>query len=90
MAGHRKRDRVAKFIESAGKGTSYLGDDEVADLSGGDAEDLATMLDRQGIDLSRDGELPSQRRTRSVSELEAGVDDEIPRRSVPVVVQRED
>ena len=76
MAGHRKRDRVAKFIESAGKGTSYLGDDEVADLSGGDAEDLATMLDRQGIDLSRDGELPSQRRTRSVSELEAGVDDE--------------
>ena len=34
------------------------------------------MLDRQGIDLSRDGELPSQRRTRSESELEAGVDEE--------------
>ena len=34
------------------------------------------MLDRQGIDLSRDGGLPSQRRTRSESELEAGVDEE--------------
>jgi RNA polymerase primary sigma factor len=77
LADHSKHDRLAKFIESAGKGARYLGDDEVADLSGGDAEDLATMLDRQGIDLSRDGELPSQRRTRSETELEAGADEEI-------------
>jgi len=77
LAGHRKRDRDTKFIECAGKDTSHLGDDEVGDLSDGDAEDLATMLDRQGIDLSRDGELPSQRRTRSESKLEAGVDEEL-------------
>src|SRR5262249_17689022 len=77
LAGNPKRDHLAKFIESADKGTSYLGDDEVADLSGGDVEDLTTMLDRQGIDLSRDGELPSQHRKRSESELEDGVDEEL-------------
>jgi RNA polymerase primary sigma factor len=77
LAGHNKSDRIAKFIESADKGTSYPADDEMADLSDGDVGDLATMLDRQGIDLSRDGELPSQRKQRSESELEAGVDEEL-------------
>ncbi len=47
----------------------------MADLSG-DMEDLATMLDRQGIDVSPEGELPSQRRRRSETDLEAGEDEE--------------
>jgi len=34
------------------------------------------MLDRQGIDVSREGELPSQRRSRSESDMEAGEDEE--------------
>jgi RNA polymerase primary sigma factor len=34
------------------------------------------MLDRQGIDVSREGEPPSQRRTRSGFEVEAGEDEE--------------
>src|SRR5262249_35930160 len=55
---------------------------EVADLgtdgvfSGDDIDDLATMVERQGVDVSREGELPSQRRTKSESELEAGEDGE--------------
>jgi len=75
LAGHNKSDRIAKFIESADKGASYPADDEMADLSDGDVGELAAMLDRQGIDPSRDGELPSQRRQRSESELEAGADE---------------
>jgi RNA polymerase primary sigma factor len=73
LAGHNKRDPLKKLIDTA-SGSSYRGDDEVSE---GDIEDLATGLDRRGIDLSRDGELPSQRRTRSESELEAGEDEEL-------------
>ena len=75
MAGHNKHDPLATFIDPSDKGKSYPGDDEVADLSG-DIEDLATMLDRQGIDVSREGELPSQRRRRSEADQEAGEDEE--------------
>jgi RNA polymerase primary sigma factor len=75
LAGHNKHDPLATFIDSSDKGKSYLGEDEVADLSG-DIEDLATMLDRQGMDVSREGEFPSQRRSRSESDLEAGEDEE--------------
>jgi RNA polymerase primary sigma factor len=76
LAGHNKHEPLATFIDPSNKGKSYLGDDEVEDLSG-DIEDLATMLDRQGIDVSREGELPSQRRRRSEPDLEAGEDEEI-------------
>ena len=41
-----------------------------------DIEDLATMLDRRGLDVSQEGELPSQRRSRSESDLAAGEDEE--------------
>ena len=75
LAGHNKHDPRATFIDPSDKSKSYLGDDEEADLSG-DIEDLATMLDRQGIDVSREGELPSQRRSRSESDLETGEDEE--------------
>src|SRR5262245_41529493 len=34
------------------------------------------MLDRQGIDVSREGELPSQHRSRSEADLEGGEDEE--------------
>jgi RNA polymerase primary sigma factor len=75
LAGHNKHDPLATFIDSSNKGKSYLEDDATADLSG-DIEDLAAMLDRQGIDISREGELPSQRLSRSQSDLEAGEDEE--------------
>ncbi len=77
MASHNKHDPLAKFIDTAGKDASYLRNDEAADLADGDIEDLATMLDRQGIDVAREGELPSQRRTRAELELDAGEDEEI-------------
>ena len=35
------------------------------------------MLDRQGIDVSQEGELPSQRRNRSESDFVAGEDEEV-------------
>jgi RNA polymerase primary sigma factor len=75
LAGHNKHDPLATFIDPSDKRKSYLEDDEVDDVSG-DIDDLATMLDRQGIDVSREGELPSQRRNRSESDLAAGEDEE--------------
>jgi RNA polymerase primary sigma factor len=75
LAGHNKHDALATFIDPSDKRKSYRRDDEAADLSG-DIEDLATMLDRQGIDVSQEGELPSQRRKRSESDLMAGEDEE--------------
>jgi RNA polymerase primary sigma factor len=76
LADHKKHDPLATFIDPSHKSNSYRGDDEEADLSG-DNEDLATMLDRQGIDVSPEGELPSQRRSRFESDREAGEDEEI-------------
>jgi RNA polymerase primary sigma factor len=75
LARHNKHDPLARFIDPSDKPKSYPGDDEMADVSG-EIEDLAAMLDRQGIDVSREGELPSQR-LRSKSDLEAGEDEEI-------------
>jgi RNA polymerase primary sigma factor len=75
LADQKKRDPLAAFIDPSRKSNSYLGHEEEADLSG-DIDDLATMLDRQGIDVSQEGELPSQRRRRSESDLEAGEDEE--------------
>ena len=76
MARHNKHDPLATFIDPSNNGESYLRDDEIADLSEGDVEDLATMLDRQGIDVSHEGELPTQRRRKSESDLEGGEDEE--------------
>jgi len=77
LADHKKHDPLAPFIDASHKGDSYFeDDDEESDLSG-DIEDLATTLDRQGIDVSREGDLPSQRRSRFESDLEAGEDEEI-------------
>jgi RNA polymerase primary sigma factor len=75
LAGHNKHDPPARFTNPSDEDNGYLGDDEVADLSG-DIEDLATMLDRQGMDVSQAGKLPSQRR-RSEPDLEAGEDEEV-------------
>ncbi len=74
-AGHNKHDPLATFTDPSGNGKSNFGGDEVGDLSG-DIEDLATMLDRRGLDVSQEGELPSQRRSRSESDLAAGEDEE--------------
>jgi RNA polymerase primary sigma factor len=85
LARHNKHDPLATFIDPWDKGKSNLGDEEAADLSG-DIEDLATMLDRQGIDLSREDGLPSNHATRSESELEAGEDEEF--RLTPDVLEK--
>ena len=76
MARHDKTDPLEKFIDIESKRNSYLRDDEIAELSEGDIEDLATLLDRQGIDLSRERRLPSHHATTSESELEVGEDEE--------------
>jgi RNA polymerase primary sigma factor len=84
LARHEKPDPLRKLIE--GKDNSSLRDDEMADLPAGDIEELAAMLDEQGIDVSREDELPSQRRMRSESELEAGEDEEF--RLTPEVLDK--
>jgi RNA polymerase primary sigma factor len=76
LARHNKHDPLATFIDPSNNGEGYLRDDEIADLSEDDVDDLATMLDRQGIDVSREGELPSQPRSRSEVHLEGGEDEE--------------
>jgi RNA polymerase primary sigma factor len=72
LARHDTTDPLETFIDIdiANKPNSDLRDDEMADLSEGDIEDLATMLDRQGIDLS------PHHATKSESELGAGEDEE--------------
>jgi len=75
LAGQDKTDPLEKLADIEGKHNSYLVDDEVADLSESDIEDLATMLDRRGIDLPReDG--PLHHPAASESGLEAGEDEE--------------
>jgi len=78
LARHDKSDALEKFIDIdiGSNGDSYLRDDEIADLSKGDIEDLATMLARQGIDLPPEDGLASHHATKSESELEAGEDEE--------------
>jgi RNA polymerase primary sigma factor len=86
LARHDKSDALEKFIDIGSNGDSYLREDEIADLSEGDIEDLATMLDRQGIDLPPDDRLPSHHAARSESELEAGEDEEF--RLAPEVLEK--
>jgi RNA polymerase primary sigma factor len=69
LAGHNKHDPLAKFIDPSDKGNSYLEEE-------GNIEDLATMLDRQGIDVSREGELPSEHQGKSGSDPEPEEDGE--------------
>jgi RNA polymerase primary sigma factor len=76
LARRDKIDPLEKFVDIEIKRNSYLRNDEMADLSEGNIEDLTTMLDRQGIDLSWEDGLPSHHATRSESELEAGEDQE--------------
>ena len=68
MARHDKSDPLEKFIDLGSNGDSYLRDDEIADLSEGDIEDVATMLDRQGIDVPREDGLPPESAMRVASQ----------------------
>ena len=86
LARHDKADPLEKFADIEFKRNSYLRDDELADLSEGNIEDLTTMLNRQGIDLSREDGLPSHHVTRSESELQAGEDEEF--RLTPEVLEK--
>ena len=86
MARHDRTDPLEKFVDIEIKGNSYLRDDEIGDLSEGNIEDLATLLDRQGIDLSLQDGLPSHHAARSESELQAGEDEEF--RLTPEVLEK--
>ncbi|HLJ27251.1 MAG TPA: RNA polymerase sigma factor RpoD [Candidatus Angelobacter sp.] len=79
MAFHDKYDRLAKLNNIEGEGKAPFVDDDADDLvadadevsSGDDIGDLATMLDQQGIDVTGEGELPSQRRRKLQSDADA-------------------
>jgi RNA polymerase primary sigma factor len=86
LARHIKTDALERLIDIESKPDKYPRDDEMADLSEGDIEDLATMLDRRGIALSREDGLPSHHATRSESVLEAGEDEEF--RLTPEVLEK--
>jgi RNA polymerase primary sigma factor len=83
LAVHDKYDRLGKLVDREGGGKGHLTYDETGDpiadegALAGDIDDLATMLDRHGVDVFYEGELPSQRRTRLESEIEAGEDVEL-------------
>jgi RNA polymerase primary sigma factor len=78
--------------ESAGSGAFQPHDarrptaEESHSMDDADFDDLASTIDGQGIDLSEDGELPSQRRRKLESELEAGEDMEL--RLTPEVLEK--
>jgi RNA polymerase primary sigma factor len=77
---HDKYDPIRKYLKSEGASSGYSTAHEASDRhaeepsSVDDLDDLAMTVDRQGIDLSHEGELPSQRRRKLQSELEAGED----------------
>jgi RNA polymerase primary sigma factor len=84
LARHEKSDPLRKLIE--GKDNGSLGDDEAADLPASDIDELTAMLDEQGIDVSQEDELPSQRRMSAESQLEAAEDEEF--RLTPEVLDK--
>ena len=77
LAPHEKYDHLAKLSNIDGEGKSYLTDDEanvliVDDVSSGDdIDELTTMMDQRGIDVSSESELPSRRRAR-LDDMEHG------------------
>ena len=78
MAVHDKYDPIRKLIGTDEAGKGYFTDGEANGLvadegpSTDDLEDLASTLDRQGMDVSHEGELPSQRRRKFETELDEG------------------
>jgi RNA polymerase primary sigma factor len=80
LAVYDKYARVEELVSSTGESKGYLpGDDLIAEgpSAGDDIDDLATMLDRRGIDMAPERELTSQRRTKAGAELEAGEEVEV-------------
>ncbi len=76
MAPHEKYDHLAKLANIDGEGKSYLDDEAnvlIADdvSSGDDIDELTTMMDQRGIDVSSESELPSRRRVR-LDDMEHG------------------
>lgn len=84
MASHNAYDHIRELVDLEGAGNGYLRAREAPYPRAGeghsldDLDDLATTVDRQGIDLSHDGELPSQRKRRRESDLDAVEDLEFP------------
>ena len=90
MARQNKFEYLANLSEVEREREDYLIDSAAAtvvpdDLATVDLDDFAATLDRQGIDVSYDGDLPSQRR-KAESDLEAGEDAEM--RLAPEVLDK--
>jgi RNA polymerase primary sigma factor len=81
LARQNKFEYLANLSDVERARADYLVDSEPADLVADDAsvdlDELAATLDRQGIDVPYEGELPSQRRRKFEPNLEAGEDAEV-------------
>ncbi len=81
MAVHDKYDPLRKLINTQRGGdfatheASYPPTEDVSSVD--DLDDLVMTVDRRGIDLSSEGELPSQRKRSLQTEIEAGEDVEL-------------
>jgi RNA polymerase primary sigma factor len=80
LASHNEYDHIRELVNLEGAGKGYLTVGEAhypiagEGRSSDDLDDLATTVHRQGIDLSHEGELPSQRKRRYETDLAAGED----------------
>ena len=79
---YKTDDAMRSPLDSDETGHPYLSEDEASRLVGtdtaGDLEDLTATLQKEGMDVSPEGELPSQRRRKPGSEFEDGEEVESP------------
>jgi RNA polymerase primary sigma factor len=84
LASHNEYDHIREAVDLERADNGYVREREAPYSIAGeghsldDLDDLATTLDRQGIDPSHDGELPSRRKRRRESDLDAVEDLEFP------------
>ncbi len=77
MARNEKYDHLAKLGNIDGEGKNYLDDEAnvliVDDVStGDDIDELTTIMDQRGIDVTSESELPSRRRASFDADMEQG------------------
>jgi RNA polymerase primary sigma factor len=92
LAVHDKYDPLKKLIDTDGTGKGFLADDDAGDLLAGEVssadgmDDLVTTLDRRGIAVALDSDLPSSRRAKFDIEPEVGEETEF--RLAPEVLDK--
>ena len=80
MTRYKPYDATRNSLESSETGQPYLSEEDASRLIGEDAhseadlldEDLIATLQTEGMDVSPEGELPSQRKRKSSTELDDG------------------